>query len=59
MQITLNDAQMASPSRIYGGPYFKEQGYQSFAAHSSHQHHLHSTAKTARFNLIDIYSTAY
>ena len=34
MQITLNDAQMASPSRIYGGPYFKEQSYQSFAAHS-------------------------
>jgi hypothetical protein len=40
MQITLNDAQMASPGRVYGGPYFKEQSYQGFAARSSHQNHF-------------------
>ena len=31
----------------------------TFLVRLPHQHHLHSTAKTARFNLIDIYSTAY
>jgi hypothetical protein len=34
MQITLYDAQMASPSRVYGGPYFKELSYQGFPARS-------------------------
>ena len=49
MQITLNDAQMASPGRVYGGPYFKEQSYQGFAARSPHQDHLSCFYKSFSF----------